>query len=97
MITSSYVICVSKICLVIKVQANVDKRNFVYILDKEKRLHSWNILTEDSELSAILDYSGYACYVTSRVMPIFILINMNKKNSKEHFLCFLRGICIKVV
>jgi hypothetical protein len=34
-------------------------------------LDSWNILTESNELSAILDYWGYAWYVTSGVTQVF--------------------------
>jgi hypothetical protein len=37
-------------------------------------LDSWNILTEsNAELSAILDYWGYAWYVTSGVTQVFHL------------------------
>jgi hypothetical protein len=85
MITSSYVICVSKICLVIKVQANVDKRNLVYILGKAERLDTWYILTEDNELSAILDDWRYACYVTSGVVQIFILTASDQYEPKTRF------------
>jgi hypothetical protein len=34
-------------------------------------LHAWNSLTESNELSAILDYWGYAYYVTSGVTLVF--------------------------
>ena len=36
-------------------------------------LDSWNILIESNELSAILDYWGYAWYVTSGVTQVFYL------------------------
>jgi hypothetical protein len=45
---------------------NKDFLQYFHIL-----LDSWNILIENSEQSAILDYSGYACYVTSGVTEIF--------------------------
>ena len=37
-------------------------------------IYSWNIFSQNTELSAILDYLVYACYVTSLGAQIFSLI-----------------------
>jgi hypothetical protein len=46
---------------------------------------SRNILSESSELSAILDYSGYVNYVTSGVTQIFILTASGQYVLKTRF------------
>ena len=46
-------------------------------------LDSWNILIESNELSAILDYWGYAWYVTSGVTQVFFISTASDQYEPE--------------
>ena len=49
-------------------------------------LDSWNILTKSNDLSAILDYWGYACHVTSGVTQVFHLESQWSIGTQSSFL-----------